>query len=78
MAKYGKYRSQQELLEAEAGGIMILENLEDIIKEIQDVRKKLNTPETLKAKDAVDYNLRGWLVGLNKVVKQLKRNKKLN
>ena len=78
MAKYGKYRSQQELMEATQGGIMIVENLEDIIKDIQDVRKRLNKPEELKAKDAVDYDLRSWIVGLNKVVKQLKRNKKLN
>tara|TARA_R110002020_G_scaffold158396_1_gene341564 strand:+ start:1441 stop:1677 length:237 start_codon:yes stop_codon:yes gene_type:complete len=78
MAKYGKYRSQQELLEATQGGVYVLENLEDIIKDIQDVRKRLNKPEELKAKDAIDHDLRSWLVGLNKVVKQLKRNKNLN
>ena len=42
------------------------------------MRKRLNKPKELKAKDSVDYDLRSWLVGLNKVVKQLKRNKKLN
>ena len=84
MAKYGKYRSQQELMEATQGGVMIVENLEDIIKDIQDVRKRLNkidpppSQEELNAKDVVDHDLRSWLVGLNKVVKQLKRNKNLN
>ena len=75
MAKYGKYRSQEELLEAEAGGIMILENLDDLIKEIHEVRRDFDKPGS---KDYLNNTLRNWLICLNKIVKQLKRNKKLN
>ena len=75
MAKYGKYRSQQELMEAEAGGIMILETLNDVIKEMQEVRRDFDKPGS---KDYLNNTLRNWLICLNKIVKQLKRNKKLN
>ena len=44
MAKYGKYRSQQELIEAKQGGIMILETLNDVIKEMQEVRIDFDKP----------------------------------
>ena len=55
-----------------------------ILNKLRDVYKRLNkidpppSQEELNAKDVVDHDLRSWLVGLNKVVKQLKRNKKLN
>ena len=75
MAKYGKYRSQQELMEAEAGGIMILESLDAVIKEMQEVRRDFDKPGS---KDYLNNTLRNWLICLNKIVKQLKRNKKLN
>ena len=75
MAKYGKYRSQQELIEAKQGGIMILETLNDVIKEVQEVRRDFDKPGS---KDYLNNTLRNWLICLNKIVKQLKRNKKLN
>ena len=75
MAKYGKYRSQEELLEAEAGGIMILETLDGVIKGMQEVRRDFDKPGS---REYLNNTLRNWLICLNKIVKQLKRNKKLN
>jgi len=87
MAKYEKYRSQQELMEAQPGaGYDVIVTIENVTEEIKDVRKRINKLKEVMVidgwkttvKDVVDYDLRSWLVLLNKVVKQLKRNKKRN
>ena len=70
-----KYKSQQELLEAHHGGVAVLENLELISKEIQEYRKQLEKPEKLEQEKHV---FRNWLIVLNKVIKQVKRDKNIN
>ena len=70
-----KYKSQQELLEAHQGGVAVLENLELIAKEIQEYRKQLEKPEKLEQEKHV---FRNWLIVLNKVIKQVKRDKNIN
>ena len=41
MAKYGKYKSIQELLEAKQGGISIIDNLEGVVENMQKLRNNL-------------------------------------
>ena len=77
MAKYGKYRSIQEVLEAKQGGIMVIDTLEGVVENIQMIRRDLKKPrEKWLDSYLVDYDLRDNLIGLNKVIKQLKRNQK--
>ena len=45
MAKYGKYRSQQELLEAKQDGISIIDALEGVVENMQKMRKQLKKPK---------------------------------
>ena len=79
MAKYGKYRSIQELLEAKQGGIMVNNVLEGVIENIQMIRRQLKKPKSQRwSTSIIDNELRHDLVSLNKVIKQLKRNAKLN
>ena len=77
MAKYGKYRSIQEALEATQGGILVQETIEGVIENIQMLRRDLKKPTDEQPDGyAINYELRVCLIGLNKVIKQLKRNKK--
>jgi len=77
MAKYGKYRSIQELLEAKQGGIMVNNVLEGVIENIQMIRRQLKKPKSQRwSTSIIDNELRHNLISLNKVLKQLKRNKK--
>ena len=77
MAKHGKYRSAQEVLEAHQGGIMVIDTLEGVVENIKMLRRDLKKPTEHRLDiDHVDYDLRNNLIGLNKVIKQLKRNKK--
>mgnify|MGYP003151515950 CR=1 FL=1 len=79
MAKYGKYRSIQELLEAKQGGIMVNKVLEGVIENIQMIRRQLKKPKSQRwSTSIIDNELRHNLISLNKVLKQLKRNKKLH
>ena len=79
MDKYGKYRSQQKLLEAKQGGISIIDTLEGVVENIQKIRKQLKKPKGQRwSEGTIDNELKHNLVGLNKVVKQLKRNQILN
>ena len=79
MDKYGKYRSQQELLETKQGGISIIDTLEGVVENIQKIRKQLKKPKGQRwSEGTIDNELKHNLVGLNKVVKQLKRNQILN
>ena len=79
MAKYGKYRSQQELLEAKQDDISIIDALEGVVENMQKMRKQLKKPKGQRwSADTIDNELKHNLVGLNKVVKQLKRNQILN
>ena len=79
MDKYGKYRSQQELLEAKQGGISIIDALEGVVENMQKMRKQLKKPKGQRwSAGTIDNELKHNLVGLNKVVKQLKRNQILN
>jgi|TARA_Y100000310_G_scaffold185704_1_gene185779 hypothetical protein len=79
MAKYGKYRSMQELLEAKQGGVMVNRMLEGVVENIQKIRKELKKPKSQRwSRWIIDNELRHDLVSLNKVIKQLKRNAKLN
>ena len=79
MAKYGKYRSIQELLEAKQGGIMVRKVLEGVIENIQMIRRQLKKPKSQRwSTSIIDNELRHNLISLNKVLKQLKRNKKLH
>ncbi len=79
MAKYGKYRSIQELLEAKQGGIMVNNVLEGVIENIQMIRRQLKKPKSQRwSTSIIDNELRHNLISLNKVLKQLKRNKKLH
>jgi hypothetical protein len=79
MAKYGKYRSIQELLEAKQGGIAVNDMLEGVVENIQKIRKELKKPKSQRwSRWIIDNELRHDLVSLNKVIKQLKRNAKLN
>ena len=71
MAKWGKYRSIQELLEAKQGGIVVKSTIESVIENLKMIRKIGKKPK----KEREDfYKLRHDLIGLNKVIKQLKRD----
>jgi len=80
MAKYGKYKSIQELLEAKQGGIIVIDTLKGVVENIQMLRRELYKPNRERRLDSfgIRRELRDNLVGLNKVIKQLKRNKNLN
>ena len=79
MAKYGKYKSIQELLEASQDGVRVTDILEGVIENIQTLRRDLKKPKSQRlASNLVDYDLRQNLMGLNAVYKQLKRNENLS
>ena len=46
MAKYGKYRSIQEALEATQGGILVQDTIEGVIENIQMLRRDLKKPKS--------------------------------
>jgi len=79
MAKYGKYKSIQEILEAKQGGVRVTDILEGVIENIQTLRKEFKKPKSQRlASNLIANDLRENLMGLNAVYKQLKRNKNLN
>ena len=80
MAKWGKYRSIQELLEAkQGGGIVVKSTIESVIENLKMIRRIGKKPKTERENfynHALDNELRHDLIGLNKVIKQLERNQK--
>ena len=77
MAKWGKYRSIQELLEAKQGGIVVKSTIESVIENLKMIRKIGKKPKKEREdfyNHALDNELRHDLIGLNKVIKQLKRD----
>ena len=69
----------QELFEAKQGGIYIIDALEGVVENIQTLRRDLKKPKSQQLDSyIVDHDLKNNLIGLNKVIKQLKRNKNLN
>ena len=78
MAKFGKFRSVEEVYDAHYG-VSIKPIIEGVIENIQMLRKNCKKPQDEWLNDySFDAHLRDNLVGLNKIIKQLKRNKKKN
>ena len=78
MARYGKYRSTNEVFDA-FHGVPILINIEGVIENMQMLRRDLKKPPDEQLSDySFDAHLRDNIGALNRVVKQLKRNKKKN
>ena len=78
MARYGKYRSTNEVFDA-FHGVPILQNIEGVIENMQMLRRDLKKPPDEQLDDySFDAHLRDNIGALNRVVKQLKRNKKKN
>ena len=71
MAKFGKFRSVEEVYDAHYG-VSIKPTIEGVIENIQMLRKNFKRLDD----ESFDAHLRDNLVGLNKIIKQLKRNKK--
>jgi hypothetical protein len=80
MAKFGKYRSIQQLLEAkQGGGIVVKSTIENVIRNLKMMRrigKKTKKEKEDFYNHHLDNELRHDLIGLNKVVKQLEKNQK--
>ena len=78
MAKFGKFRSTNEVFDAHYG-VSIKPTIEGVIENIQMLRRDLKKPKDEQLDDySFDRHLRDDIGGLNRVVKQLKRNKKKN
>ena len=76
MARFGKYRSTNEVYDAYYG-VSIKPIIEGVIENIQMLRRDFKKPKDGRLDDYLfDIHLKDNLVGLNKIIKQLKRNKK--
>ena len=76
MAKYGKYRSIEEVYDAYYG-VGVMDIIEGVNENIQMLRRDFKKPKDERLDDYLfDIHLKDNLVGLNKIIKQLKRNKK--
>ena len=76
MARFGKYRSTNEVYDAYYG-VPILTRLEGVLENLQMLRRDFKKPKDERLDDYLfDIHLKDNLVGLNKIIKQLKRNKK--
>ncbi len=72
MAKFGKYRSINEIEDAYYG-VEILGILKGIKENLQMLRRNLEAP--LSDDMTIDGHLKDNISGLNKILKQLKRDK---
>ena len=78
MAKFGKFRSVEEVYDAHYG-VSIKPIIEGVIENIQMLRREFKKPKSQRlASNLVDHDLRQNLMGLNAVYKQLKRNENLS
>ena len=78
MARFGKYRSTNEVYDAYYG-VPILTRLEGVLENLQMLRRDLKKPHDEQLDDySFDADLKVNIGALNQVVKQLKRNKKKN
>ena len=78
MARFGKYRSTNEVYDA-YHGVPILMRIEGVLENIQMLRRDLKKPHDEQIDDySFDDHLKKDIGALNQVVKQLKRNKKKN
>ena len=76
MARFGKYRSTNEVYDAYYG-VSIKSIIEGVIENIQMLRKNCKKPQDERLDDySFDADLKVNIGALNQVVKQLKRNKK--
>ena len=76
MARFGKYRSTNEVYDAYYG-VPILTRLEGVLENLQMLRRDLKKPHDEQLDDySFDADLKVNIGALNQVVKQSKRNKK--
>ena len=75
MAKFGKYRSINEIEDAYYG-VEILEILKGIKENLQMLRRNLKYP--LSDDMIIDGHLKDNISGLNKIFKQIKRDQQKN
>jgi len=75
MAKYGKYRSVPEVQDAYYG-VEILGILKGIKENLQMLRRNLEAP--LSDDMILDGHLKDNIGGINRIIKQLRRDKQKN